>query len=143
METKITWTDNLNLNFVVIDSHHKKLVSMINKYGDLLSAPHKTYKNEVGKVLKSLIDYTIYHFSEEEKIMKKYNYTNLAEHKDIHDAFVKKLKDSLIPLLEGDLQKGAEFYAFLCTWLLNHIAKTDKEWALQIDKNFPEAKNMV
>lgn len=137
---KIQWEQKLDLGYPLIDGHHKKLVSLINEFGDLLSEPNEKYKISVGKVLKSLIDYTIYHFAEEEKIMQKYKYANLKEHKNVHENFVNELKSRLIQILQGDMEKGSEFYTFLWNWLFEHIAVTDKKWATHIREKHPDAK---
>lgn len=137
---KIEWQEKLDLGYPLIDGHHKKLVSLINEFGDLLSSSSEKYKTSVGKVLKSLIDYTIYHFDEEEKIMNKYKYGNLKEHKKVHENFVNELKSRLIQILSGDQENGIKFYTFLWNWLFEHIAVVDKKWAAHIREKYPNAK---
>ncbi|EFW38493.1 bacteriohemerythrin [Treponema phagedenis] len=134
------WKDSLSVGYNTIDLHHKKLLSLINDFEDLLSLPQAKYKVHVGRVLMSLCDYTVYHFSEEEKIMRRYKYPQFEEHAQIHAAFVQRIKDSLVPLASGNMEAGAEFCNFLGEWLLHHIAVTDQKWAEFIQKNHPDAK---
>lgn len=129
----------MDVGYPLIDGHHKKLVSLINNLAQCLRSTPNEYKNSVGKVLKSLLDYTIYHFSEEEKVMGKYKYPGLAEHKAIHKEFVSKLQSSLLPLLQGNEIKTLDFYNFLYNWLLHHISVADKQWATYIHTNYPDA----
>ncbi|MBQ7612649.1 MAG: hemerythrin family protein [Spirochaetaceae bacterium] len=137
---KITWKEDLNVGYSLIDGHHKKLVSLINELTTVLASPPDIAKKNIGKVLKSIIDYTIYHFTAEEAVMRRYKYPKYEEHKKIHDDFVATMQHSQIPLLSGDIQKGIEFYNFLCVWLLDHIAVTDKMWAEFIRENYPDAQ---
>ncbi|MGI5173756.1 bacteriohemerythrin [Treponema sp. OMZ 840] len=129
-ENKIfQWTDDLSIGFEEIDLHHKKLLLILNKFKDILMLGEAEYKIQIGKIIKNLSDYTEYHFAEEEKFMKIYDYPGYEAHREIHTSFINKLKTHLPILLSGNLQKGAEFSNFLGDWLLDHIAVADHQWA--------------
>lgn len=65
---KLKWKDAYSLAYHFIDGHHKKLLSLINDYRLILALPKDAYKKDVGKILKSLIAYIIYLFTEKEKL---------------------------------------------------------------------------
>ena len=139
METykNIKWEDNLSVGYVVIDGHHKKLISLTEELHSVLSIPDSLYRLKIGKILKKLSDYTIYHFHEEEKIMKRYNYPCFEEHSKIHTSFVKKLNDALPQIATGNKQVAIDMYNFLTKWLIEHIAGLDHEWSKYIHENYP------
>ena len=133
----VEWSDSLSVGYPTIDGHHKKLVSITQEIYSLLGQPDYIYRIKIGKVLKKLSDYTIYHFQEEEKIMKKYKYPRLEEHTNIHMFFVEKLNQSLPLIAKGEKEVAIEMYNFLCSWLVKHIAGEDAMWAKYIHSAYP------
>ncbi|WP_428770012.1 hemerythrin family protein [Treponema sp. HNW] len=123
------WTDSLSVGFDEIDLHHKKLLLILNKFKETLELPEAEYKAQIGKIVKNLSDYTEYHFSEEEILMKANGCPGYEDHCKIHADFVAKIKQGLAPLVSGNKQTGAEFSTFLGDWLLDHIAVADHQWA--------------
>ena len=60
----VYWTQDLNTGFADVDEQHQILVDHFNKLDDAFkSADYEATKKE----LQDLIDYTIFHFGEEEK----------------------------------------------------------------------------
>lgn len=131
------WNDSLSVGYRSIDLHHKKLLLIINDFAALLKQPKKVYSVNIGKVIKELSDYTRYHFSEEEKIILKYNCPYYEQHSKIHKEFIEKINANLIPLASGNIEEGIKFYNFLAEWLIEHIGVEDHEWADYVHKNFP------
>jgi len=123
----LEWKPDLATGFVDIDNQHKELFKRIN---DLVNAMKQGKgKDEVGKVLKFLEDYTIHHFSNEENYMKKYQYPEYEGHKAQHTGLINDLqkmkeqfeKEGPSSMMAIDIQKE------LGDWLMIHIAKIDKE----------------
>ena len=135
---EVKWQDNLSVGYVAIDGHHKKLVHIVEELRCILDLPEAQYRLKIGKMLKQLSDYTVYHFGEEERVMKKYEYPHLAEHAKIHAFFKEKLKDSLPMIAKGEKDIAIKMYGFLSDWLIEHIAVEDHKWAEFIHKNYPD-----
>lgn len=85
-------------------------------------------------MIKFLEDYIVFHFGEEEKYMKKYNYPAYRAHKARHEKFIEnfiELKKEL-PKLEGGTKPGSydlsvETNHVVVEWILVHIAKVDND----------------
>ena len=45
-----------------------------------------------------------------------------------------------MPLASGNIETGLQFYDFLGSWLVEHIAGADHDWAEYIHKEHPEAQ---
>ncbi len=131
------WDDKLSVGYATIDGHHKKLVSITQEVFALLEAPEPLYKAKIGKILKKLSDYTVYHFREEESVMAKYDYPCLEEHTKIHKSFVEKLTSALPLIAKGEKEVAIDMYNFLTKWLIEHIAIEDNKWAEYVHKNYP------
>mgnify|MGYP001217538740 CR=1 FL=1 len=121
------WNDDLSVNSSVIDAQHKILIELINKLHDAMRDGKSN--QVVGSIVKELADYTVYHFSEEEKLMQKAGYSDFAAHKREHTAFVEKVKEYEQKIAEGKLLLlGVNLSSFLKDWLFNHIKVVDKKY---------------
>jgi len=129
MDNLLTWNDNLLTGFDEVDLQHKKLISVINDVHTAMNAPAADYAKGMAKALKRLTDYTYYHFDEEEKFMRANNYPDIDAHRKEHQAFIEKVSNQIKTLTQANPEDGFIFYRFLGSWLLNHIAKSDKAWA--------------
>lgn len=121
----IEWQNIFNTDIPEIDNQHKKLVSMINRLDQAISG--RMINDEIGKVLVSLAEYTQYHFSEEERIMKQINYSHLVQHVAMHDKLKCHIASFLIKLKREENINVYELMSFLKDWLVNHIIKEDKK----------------
>ncbi|KAK2173557.1 hypothetical protein NP493_868g05029 [Ridgeia piscesae] len=66
--------------------------------------------------LKGLVDVTVDHFTDEEGMMEKAKYADLAAHRTIHNEFVAKIKGLSTPLSD-------EVVTFAKKWSVSNIAK--------------------
>ena len=123
----VTWQDKYSVKIPSIDAQHKKLVAIINE----LYASMKTgnSKEQLGKTLKELVEYTKYHFSYEEELLEKAGYKDLNEHKEQHKAFVEKITATCKSYDEGKLFMSIDVCNFLQNWLINHIQGTDQKYS--------------
>ncbi len=133
MQSKFMWDSTLATGFQEVDLQHKKLVAIIEEVRLALESEAKDYTIAISKAVKSLMDYTEYHFSEEESLMKKHEYPSIEAHKKEHAAFVSRVKELLITVNSQNKEAGEKFYSFLGTWLFAHIARSDKAWAVYIE----------
>ena len=62
MAERVVWDDKYLLGIPEIDSQHKKLIEIANELYDIASVSTDKYKQEMGTVLKKIVDYTVYHF---------------------------------------------------------------------------------
>lgn len=106
-----------------IDEQHKEL------FDTIVSLKKIDLNNvEISKILKYLVDYTVFHFSKEEEYMKSINYSEINEHKKIHDRFLSELQSIIFKFeKQGTLAKH-ELYLFLIKWLQGHIAIEDQKY---------------
>ncbi len=126
--TLFAWNDNMmSVNVALFDAHHKKLVSLIN---DLHSAMLKRAGNAaMAGIMERLVDYSRYHFSEEERLMKEHDYPLYEEHRAEHMAFISKTVELQERLKNGDADISVETMKFLLNWLKKHILIMDKRYS--------------
>lgn len=132
---KLSWNDSYLLGITEIDLQHKKLLSLADDMYEIVNGDEDSIKVNLSKVLKSLTDYTVYHFSNEEKFMKKYGYPSADMHKSMHDNFIAEVTKQIKSLNTATKTEAERLYKFLASWVLNHIAKSDKVWAEYVKPN--------
>lgn len=124
----ITWSDTYSVQVSQFDDQHKKLIEMVNDLHDSMKVGKG--KEALGKILKSLIQYTAMHFSSEERLMKQHNYPDYEQHKKEHNQLVMKVQDVQKKYLEGSTILSQEVMNFLKEWLRNHIQGEDKKYGI-------------
>jgi len=119
----IKWSRNYSLGVEEIDSQHKHLVEVINKF---ISAKNEDKTLEVFKeILSEVVDYTKYHFETEENHMALHKYPALQEHKAQHKILVKQIVHILEELKFGKIEVGDELFMILKNWLIRHVLDHD------------------
>ena len=124
------FTDDLITGNEMIDSQHRELISRVNKLAEEC-VPGTEKRTAVG-TLDFLLDYTDYHFTEEETLQKKSGYPKLSAHHLEHEKFKKAVED-LRAMLEEEEGPSEAFVDAVRKnveeWLWNHIMTWDKEVA--------------
>ena len=119
----LQWTENLSVGVQRMDDHHKKLVDLINQVFDAMSGDAT---GTVETVLSDLLDYTRYHFGEEEKLFEACGFPDFIEHQAIHRGMVKEVLDMRQRYLDNPATvSAAETLDFLSKWLMRHIIAKD------------------
>jgi hemerythrin len=123
----IEWNSALDVGIGDFNDQHKELCALLNK---LFDAMHQGKGREViGAVLSGLGDYTVYHFSAEEKRFAEFAYPNAAAHKAEHDDFVRRVDELRRKYDAGSFTVTVEALDFIKKWISDHIMKADKAYA--------------
>ncbi len=123
----LEWTDNLSVGVPSIDEQHKVLIRLLNELFDATQAGRG--RTVLGKVLKELADYTVYHFQYEETLFAQTGYGAAPDHLKEHHDMVR-----LVQALRQKHEDGAseilseELLRFLRRWLEIHIMGSDQKY---------------
>lgn len=123
----INWSTNLSVNINSIDNQHKKLIDLINSFYDNIN--QGSPKAKMLELITALKEYTVYHFSTEEKLMKQFNYPDYVSHKSEHDKFVSSVFSFEERYNTGKLLLSLEITSFIKDWVAKHIMGTDKKYS--------------
>jgi methyl-accepting chemotaxis protein len=126
------WTSKLVLGIAEIDDQHKELVKYINQLYKAMKLKKGVQKS--GVILKNLADYTVYHFSNEENLFKKYGYPQTKTHLKAHENLLEKVFQFKSQFEGGKATLSMELMSFLMDWLRSHILKTDKQYVPFLQK---------
>lgn len=130
---KMTFDKSLETGNNLIDQQHQELIDRVNKLVE--SCEKGTEKRTAIQTLNFLLDYTVFHFEEEEQLQSNAGYPNLEYHKGQHQTFVQSVHELLEMLEEEEGPTDAFVSAVnrnITEWLLNHIQIQDKAVAAYI-----------
>lgn len=132
--TIITWNDQLNVGISNVDKQHQKLVDILNQLDEAVALGYKHKK--ILQLVDELIDYTQYHFQEEEQLMLQSNYDTAQydKHKFEHDEFVKKVTQERQMAIDNPDVVSNVLLDFLVAWIMDHILYSDKQMALALNQ---------
>ena len=119
----MTFTSALSVGYNAIDEQHIRWIELINAvYNSLASG---SSKEKLGMVLKDLVDYTVWHFGFENKMMNTYDYPEKDSHMKLHRDFIAEIKKLEERYESGEDIMGVNVLEFLKNWLSDHITKRD------------------
>jgi len=123
----MNWKDEYSVNNEELDSHHKKLFSILNRlYGECLEVDAV---NCVGPKLDELLAYADYHFKAEEQYMRRLEYFEIDDHIEMHNGFAYKLEEIKRIPHASQLELTRELIVFIGKWLLHHVLQEDRKYA--------------
>lgn len=127
------WSRYVELGVVLVDKQHKVLIDYLNQLNEFVKNDNERWV--IGHVLDGLLDYTKYHFKEEEELMDKYHYPSEAGHKMIHEGFIQKVLDVRSRYIRCEDNIGQELLEFLKIWLVDHILQNDRLMCKYVREN--------
>ena len=130
----ISWNDNLSTGIRVIDDDHKFLIGLINTFEKLSS--DRSDATRISSSIDALSDYAKNHFRREELLMMAAGYSDRVEHHAEHESFC-RIADSLANLygLCPTLVNLTGVSDFLSSWLIKHIAVSDRAYIAKLRDN--------
>jgi hemerythrin-like metal-binding protein len=126
-EALFPWNESLITGVNIIDEQHRMLINLINEL-NLALANGWDYEVRL-RILNGLQIYTLAHFSMEEEMMIRSEYSGFEQHKAIHNDFTKKVSEFYTSYESGKADLSQEILNFLKEWVADHILIKDKEMA--------------
>lgn len=127
------WDKHFITGLLEVDQQHRRLVDLINRYGDHLTGNELAF-DEIESVLRELADYAHYHFQDEEEMMGRVGLDQ--RHVDAHVAQHQSFLSDVIAMQANiglDSPQAAErLLDFLIHWLAFHILVADQNMARQV-----------
>ena len=124
----VQWHDSFSVGVNIVDTHHKKLFSIVNELIAGIKAGNS--RDTISKVLMKLVDYYEYHFKTEEEFFRMH--PRFKDHQLIHKNFVKSISDFMSLFHSGNAELGNDMLHFLVDWLKAHILDVDKNYFMDL-----------
>ncbi|MGE0789874.1 MAG: bacteriohemerythrin [Sandaracinaceae bacterium] len=126
MTQLMPWEERFALGVPSMDGEHKELLRRMNDLYDLVGAGAPRPK--VKAALEGLAEYTVDHFTHEEKHMEAIGFPGLASHKLIHAQLLERFGGHADAFARGE-PLGDAFFRFLKVWLASHICGVDRKYS--------------
>jgi hemerythrin len=136
----LSWDPRLAVGVTIIDQQHKELIAALNALLDAMATSRG--KEEVGKLLSFLGEYTVSHFAAEEALMARSRYPGAAAHQGEHQAFIREFKALAADFAKAGPTTGLaiKLNGRVCSWLRDHIGGADRQLAAHLQKATPAAR---
>ncbi len=121
----MNWQPDYQVGVAEIDNQHRRLVEMVNSLHEAMKSG--TGKTLVPKILNDLVEYTVSHFSTEERFMQETRYPEYSLHKRHHEELTRQVLQIKAQIDSGSPVNTIQVMNFLKDWLLNHILGSDKK----------------
>lgn len=121
------WNDSLTVHVPEVDAQHKTLLGLLNGLHDAQKSGKS--KEVMEKTLDGLAAYVLEHFSTEERLMARWNYPGLSDHKRRHQEFVGKVSGFIGEFKAGKAALSMDVKRFLCDWYQQHITQEDRKYS--------------
>ena len=122
---EILWEEKYKIGNEVIDSQHEELIAYYNAAHE-----HMLSNKDVSSLgldaLTKMVDYCRYHFDSEETYMAGIGFSDLKEHKIIHEKFHSKL-NGLLMTDQDEWLLTSEILKIFENWIIDHILNIDKK----------------
>jgi hemerythrin-like metal-binding protein len=119
----IVWSSILSIGIDEIDEDHRKLIGIYNILNH--SVMEGESSDYLAAVLEELINCTVWHFSHEERLMLKYGYRGLEEHKAEHRELIESARELQQEILQANKPVADRHLEILERWLTEHILTAD------------------
>lgn len=123
----IKWTPEISVEVPLIDDQHKRLIAIAN--GLIKAVGRGLDERVVNNVIRRLREYTVFHFSSEEKLMEEAHYPKRGEHALEHRRLKEQVKQYQRTIYYKENPSPEAVTNFLRTWLLKHIMESDRRLA--------------
>lgn len=128
----LEWDESFSTGVASMDGQHKKLFDMVNELHDAMQ--QKRSKEAIGSILSRLIEYTGSHFADEEEALRRTNYPEETQHRQLHAKLVEQVVDLQKKFNSGETVLTQSVIEFLQDWLINHIKGTDRRYGPHLSK---------
>ena len=131
------WNEGLAVGNDQMDEEHKILIGYLNTIGEYkrkYEAGDTLSRTVVAAMVKRLVDYTVFHFRDEELLLARYGYPNLASHKAIHKHLIEQLNILADKFETVGVDIVPVLFNFVSVWLKDHIMGVDQRYTSYVGK---------
>lgn len=125
--TIFKWSDDFSVQVTEMDEQHKVLFDLINQLHQAMMSGKGN--DTLATVLHGLKEYSLSHFTAEEKYMDKVRFSGLMDQKREHQGFILKVEEYERQLTEKKLGLSIDVLTFLRDWLIQHIKVSDRKYS--------------
>jgi hemerythrin len=117
------WDRELGIDVQEIDAEHQLQIGLVRALEKSVGGKDR---EEAGRLLEQLHDYTRVHFAAEELMMRLHAYPGYGEHEAEHGKLLEQLEEIRKAWKGGGVQPTRELVIALRHWLVEHVQTFDR-----------------
>lgn len=131
--TAFIWDKNFETGLTDVDDQHQQLVDLINAFSECLSDDN-VQQQDIDTLINDLIEYSNYHFTEEEQLMVKSGLDpqHIKQHMVAHKSFLSEVVNISASVSPENPETTQYLHEFLVHWLAYHILGMDQSMSRQL-----------
>ena len=116
-----------------INKQHLRLASYAVEFSlivDELSTREPTIQDwrRIDALFSKILRFVATHFSQEEELMRRYDYPDYEAHKKLHDKFSEEMKKMQGEINNRNIRFKKKMSSLLWDWLYHHINEVDYQY---------------
>lgn len=119
------WNQSYSVGVTALDNHHEHLLKLINQLSEY--SAHSVHSEEIVDTISELVQYVMYHFEYEERLMAQHSFPGLSRHRDEHRQFCQVIAEVSFGVSIG-LIDTLYLLEYLEAWWKNHILLEDMQY---------------
>src|SRR5262245_50466130 len=121
------WKAQYSVGISSIDGQHQNLFGVARELYQAMNAGQG--KAVMAGILDRLVQYTVVHFAQEERLMQECGYPELPKHRLEHELLTKQVLAFQKDYEAGRVAMSVQLLQFLKSWLEQHIQAEDRAYA--------------
>lgn len=123
-EPLIEWSDSFDNAINELDEQHRRIVDLANQL--YIGLRTDKPKKEIKEGLKMFVDFTAWHFSNEERYFEDFGFEQMSEHVAAHREFIAHLDDFRKKYQLGKVKFYDDVMRYIKTWIEDHLSHADQ-----------------
>jgi hemerythrin len=128
-----TWNDSYSVKVQQLDVQHKNFFEMINGLADAMRKGQGT--TAIQPTLTQLMEHLRIHLEDEEGLMQRTGYPELAAHQEEHRQYLLRLQRFKIDLEEDGKEDTITLLYLLRDIILDHLLRVDLAYSAHFNAN--------
>jgi len=120
------WQDIYSVGVEKIDNQHKRLFEIANRF--YAAYERREARAVLAGIFNELVEYTAYHFADEERMMRQHGYPDFDRHKASHEKLANLVLGYRRQLEGGEPNVEPHAMNFIKTWLNGHVLGMDRNY---------------
>ncbi len=120
------WRNEYCINIQKIDDHHKQMLTKANKLCEAIDSKKETPILDAS--IGFLIDFVLYHFAEEENLLKEHYYNDYESHQMKHQKLIEDIMKIKEQLSNDGIEMNMEVLDLFKDWIIDHILTEDRKY---------------
>jgi hemerythrin len=118
------WHESMETGYPKVDNQHRALYELVNDLNasSMLGASQERETDALSRIVR----YASQHFATEEELMRRFDYSGMAEHCAVHAEFAEAVQGLVAARATGKGHSMRELAEFMENWLATHVSTFDR-----------------